>query len=289
MKSQELGLVLARHLLKVDDLHYGLWDEVLAPSLANLAQAQQRYNRFLLSRLPPPPARVLDVGCGTGHLLAQMQALGYAADGVIPSATLAQAVRARCTASAAVGTVHECRFEDLVLPAGAPRYDLLLFSESFQYLQLDQALPRLPALLREGGQVMVFDFFKTAAEGDGQPGDGSFRGGHPLADVMRRMQGSPFELIVDEDLTPAIAPNLDIVDDLLMARLKPSAEAVGQFLRARHPWASRLLGWLLRRRLERLHYKYFSGHRNRRVFERYKTYRLLVWRLGRAASAPGAA
>jgi SAM-dependent methyltransferase len=274
MDSRELGLVLARHLLRVDDLHYGLWDADIPPSLANLAQAQQRYNDLLLAQLPAPPARVLDVGCGTGHLLAQMGRAGYAADGVIPSPTLAQAVRQRCTQAA----VHECRFEDMPAPPAAGRYDLLLFSESFQYLQLPQALPRLPAFVRPGGDVLICDFFKTEAEGDGAEGDGSFRGGHPLADFLRQMQATPFTLVSDEDLTPRIAPNLEIVDDLLMNRLKPSGEALGSFLRKRHPLLSRLVFSVLHKRLAKLQHKYFSGHRNRRVFERYKTYRLMRWR-----------
>ena len=37
--------------------------------------------------------------------------------------------------------------------------------------------------------------------------------------------------------------------------------------------------WSLRKKLKKANYKYFSGHRNKEVFERYKTYRLLIYRL----------
>jgi len=36
---------------------------------------------------------------------------------------------------------------------------------------------------------------------------------------------------------------------------------------------------LLRKKLDKLNHKYFSGHRSKEVFERYKTYRLLLYRL----------
>jgi hypothetical protein len=44
---------------------------------------------------------------------------------------------------------------------------------------------------------------------------------------------------------------------------------------------TRLIKWLLRRKLARARYKYFSGHRSREVFEKYKSYRLIV--LGQGA------
>src|SRR4026207_33447 len=90
MHSRELGLVLAQQLGNVEDLHYGLWDADLELSFANLRVAQQRYRAMTLSQLPPPSAyvRVLDVGCGTGHLISQMLDRGYLADGVIPAKAL---------------------------------------------------------------------------------------------------------------------------------------------------------------------------------------------------------
>jgi len=34
-----------------------------------------------------------------------------------------------------------------------------------------------------------------------------------------------------------------------------------------------------RKKLEKANYKYFSGYRSKETFERYKSYRLLVYRL----------
>ena len=100
MTSRELGLVLAQQLLGVEDLHYGLWEDDLALSLANLVTAQQRYTDLLLGHVAQQLAgidrpRVLDVGCGTGHMLELMRERGYAVDAVNPSPHLNRLLRQR--------------------------------------------------------------------------------------------------------------------------------------------------------------------------------------------------
>ena len=285
MHSRELGLVLAKQLLDVEDLHYGLWDADLELKLGNMAVAQQRYNDMLIAQLPKPEGgvRVLDIGCGTGHLLRQLLDRGYRADGVIPARDLADAVRLRLADHAAYrSNLFECRLEDLPVEQCRQLYDVALFSESFQYIPLSASLPKLREILKPGGLLVICDFFKTEALGDGASGDRSFGGGHPLQEFYAAMQQTPFVLVKDEDITRRVSPNLDLVNDLLMRRLKPAGLTLGRYLQERYPLVTRLALRVLRRKLEKLNYKYFSGHRNREVFERYKTYRLLVYRLAQA-------
>ena len=281
--SREVGLVLLQKLFRLDDLHYGLWDEGQAPTLANLPLAQRRYTELLLAalrELAPPPGRVLDVGCGTGGFLVELAALGHDAEGVSPAPELTRRARERL-ARAGRGEVRifECRFEDFPAAERAAHYDALVFSESFQYVSPPTALGLAQGLLRPGGHLLICDFFKSAAHGDGGPGDGTMGGGHPIAAFYQTMSRTRFKIVRDEDLTARIAPTLAIADDILMRQILPTSQALARLFAERRPWLYRLLQVVARRKLDKLSRKYFSGHRTPQTFARYKTYRLIAARL----------
>ena len=285
MSSRELGLVLAQQLLDVEDLHYGLWDNDLDVSLGNIALAQQRYTDLLLEWLERltanrPAPGLLDVGCGTGHLLQQLLEQGYRADAVNPSVALNALVRDRLARlPACSATLYETTFEALPFRQLQQHYDVLLFSESFQYIPLPVIFSRVPGLLRPGGQLLICDIFKTAAHCDGEDGDRSFSGGHVLADFYQAVEKSAFQIRHDEDLTTRVSPNIALLDEWLTQRLHPALLSIDDYLLGAYPKLTRLIKWLARHKLARARYKYLSGHRSQAVFEKYKSYRLLVLEL----------
>jgi len=281
--SRELGLVLLQQLFRLDELHYGMWDAGLAPTLANMPLAQRRYTEFLLAALrevAPPPQRVLDVGCGAGTFLAELAALGHDAEGVSPAPDLTRVARERLArAGRSEVRIFECPFEEFPLAERPAYYDALVFSESFQYVALPVVLERAQTIMRPGGHLLVCDFFRSAAHGDGGPADGTFGGGHPIAAFYEAMARSRFRILRDEDITPAIAPTLAIADDILMRHLLPASETLARHLAERRPWLYRVLRLVGRGKLDKLRRKYFSGHRTPETFLRYKTYRLIAARL----------
>lgn len=289
MHTRELGLVLAQQLLDIADLHYGWWEEGERPTLGRLKEAQERYSTRLIEVVEeycPHGGRILDVGCGTGHLMEKMLERGFHVDVVIPAPWLEQQVRQRLTRLGPdyESVVFTCKFEHMPESARDRPYDLVLFSESFQYVSLDDSLPMSLSLLAPDGKVVVCDFFKTEHHGDGGPGDRSFGGGHKLDRFYASLERYGFRLLRDDDITRFMSPSIALLDELLRNRIAPACGTIDRYINERVPTIRRLVGWLMRRRLARLRYKYLEQHRTQAVFERYKSYRLLAFEPADSAS-----
>lgn len=289
VSSRELGLVATEKLLGAEDLHYGYWDERLELKPENIRKAQEHYTEFILSHLPGPvtegrPTTILDIGCGTGSTLLKLLQLGYAADGLCPSKPLCDRVREKqASVPDRPSELFPVRFEEMPEEGTQGRYDVALFSESFQYIPMPTSFEKLARLVRPGGSVVICDFFRTENDGDGGPGDGSFGGGHHLKAFYPLVEASPFEIEHDEDITDHISLNLELLNDILMNRIAPVLEMGGQYLEGRNPWIYKTIHWFARKKVRKIQYKYFSGFRSRETFERYKTYRLIKLRYGGGA------
>lgn len=264
-----IGLIFNRYFMGSEHLHYGLWDQGVEPNWQTMARAQENYAEFLASQIPEGVRTVLDVGCGAGTFAKRLIDRGYEVDCVSPSPLLTERAKALLEGKA---QIFECGFEDF---EGTRCYDLVLFSESFQYVRLKEGLAKAFQSLNHGGRLLICDFFRTDAKGKSLIG-----GGHKWKKFARAVEAQGFILVNDLDITPRISPSIDVFDDFTCKVGKPSFDLIFHYLDTNYPRISRLVKWRMKERLDKISSKYFSGERNSAHFEKYKTYRCLLYRKG---------
>ena len=276
--SRDLGLELAslcgRYFLKSQHLHYGYWTADLKVDIANLPLAQENYAGFLISHIPDGVKKILDVGCGTGELARHLVDIGYQVDCVSPSPYLVEQARKllgnKCR-------IYECFYEDLQTEN---RYDLVLFSESFQYIDPEEAIKKSLDFLNEAGYVLICDIFKKDT-----PDKSPLPGGHSLSTFYNIVSQCPLVPVEDLDITEQTAPTLDLANEILKEVIEPSVNLGHRLLVDRHPFMSKFITWLYGKKINKITEKYFSGEKTGQNFKKFKSYRLVLYKKTNLARA----
>ncbi len=261
-----LGFIIGKHFSRIEHLHYGYWKDNLEVDISNLRKAQDAYVDLILSHIPAEVQSILDVGCGAGKFTKKLVDNGYQADGVSPNPYLLEHIKANLSDQS---ELFHCCYENVQTHK---TYDLILFSESFQYVVLEQALNKSLQLLNEGGYLLICDFFQKDVEGKSPIG-----GGHRLSKFYQTMESSPFKLILDLDITQETAPSLEIVNDLMMGVIHPIWKVLANYMQHHFQTFSRGFSWVYRKKIAKIHRKYFSQATNSKNFAHFKSYHLLVY------------
>ncbi len=270
----EVASICSRYFLKSPHLHYGYWTDDLELDISNLRIAQENYVQLIISHIPEGVRRILDVGCGSGQIAKTLVDVDYEVDCVSPSHYLSEQARELLGQAS---HIYECYYEELQTEK---RYDLILFNESFQYINLEEAIKKTFGLLNQGGYVMICDIFKKNT-----PGKSPHSGGHSLRRFYDIVSEHPFEAVTDLDITEETAPTLDIMNDMLNKVIKPTADLTQQLLDNRHPVMSKIVKFLYRKKINKLNKKYFSGLKTGENFKKFKSYRLVLYKKTSVASA----
>ncbi len=272
LKSPEfglaLGLVLGRFALDMNDLHYGYWTPDLPLTAANLPVAQARYTDKLIADIPEGVKSILDVGCGAGNTARKLLDKGYDVVCLSPNAWL------NVEAQKAVGdraVVHLSRFEDFTLDR---KFDLILFSESFLFMNADQALAKAESMLNPGGYILISDIFRVPSDQKSPIG-----GGQDIRRYQALMAASRFAMVKDTDMTAEIAPTFDLLNLAYQEAIMPAYALILAKLEASNPLVMKFVRWKWRKKFAKLEAKHFTGQRTGANFRVHKSYRRTLYRL----------
>lgn len=258
-----LPLRFCHEVLGLEHLHYGLWDgEPLG--IEGLKGAQKRYTEHLVEWIPPEVETLLDVGSGTGATGRLLRDRGYQVEGLSPDPYQQRLFERRVERP-----FHLGRFQEFVPPHP---YDLVLMSESSQYIWLDSLFPAVRRAA-PAGHLLVADYF-VLERGSKDPA----KSGHPLDAYLEKAAAAGLELLRQEDVTERAVPTLELATEWLERYVDPSLTMFGDHLAVRYPRLFRLARRLFGRRI--------GGHlENGRAevssadFRRLKCYQFLLFRV----------
>ena len=262
----DIGLAIGRFFLNTEDLHYGYWPKGKTATIQNFAEAQKAHSKLIIDHIPDGTQRILDVGSGSGNLALKLINKGFQVDCVIPSEFLAEQVRAKLGNQS---TIHICGFEDV---PESEKYDLILFSESFQYVKLGGSMVKIMTMLNPGGHLLICDFFRRDV-----PGKSPMGGGHSWQGFQDIITKHPLKMVTDLDITKETAPTIDLLAKFNTDVVTPISEMSGIYLIDHYPRITRLLQWKFKKRIEKISRIYLSGAVNGYSFKQFKEYHLLVY------------
>ena len=217
-------------------LHYGYWHDLdpTAASLTDVGVAQQHYFDLFAQHFGDPPQSILDIGSGTGANAAELQALGFTVDCVCPSARLNALAKGKLAQGS---EIFETTFEAFPV---VRTYDALLFSESFHYIRLDEAIPKMAAL--KPHTVVIFDYFSKTSEGAQEAGTR-----RSITEVLDKLKaGLPeYDLAENLDATSDIAPTFDVLSRLNTTHVAPFVDRLKVAVRQKRPIVGRVINRLI--------------------------------------------
>ena len=205
---------------------------------------------------------------------------GYSVDAVIPSIHLQKRVEAKIKIlrPKSKPQIYSSKFEEMLENKDFSKYDLIFFSESFQYIPMKDNFIVLDKLLKKNGTVLISDFFKTQAHNPEHTH--LVGGGWMLKDFVSELKNSSFNKIQELDITKNCSPTIEIGSYILAKRIYPSLQLLDQFLQTRYKKKYLLLkksiAFFGKKSFQKFKKKYLLGKRTGLAFEKSNKYLVAI-------------
>ncbi len=276
----DIALKVSSFVTGKEHLHYGLWEK-LDVTLENLGKAQEAYTNLLFKYLPKKEPQkkleILDIGGGAGENAKKLIERGHRVTIIVPSKILAEHAKINTNKKAKILITT---FEDYI-----PKYnsfDLCLFAESFQYIPIKTALKKASILLKNNGEILIADCFRSDKKQIGiirQPG-----GGASLKSMEKELEIQKFKILVRKEITKLVAPSVEL-EQKFYNTLGFSINRIVTSLNVNRPITLKFLKiiykiFFSKRRRKRLEKRLFENTRTADSFIKYNHYMIYKLRPG---------
>ena len=276
----DIALKVSSFVTGKEHLHFGLWEK-LDVTLENLGKAQEAYTNLLFKYLPKKEPQkkleILDIGGGAGENAKKLIERGHRVTIIVPSKILAEHAKINTNKKAEILITT---FEDYI-----PKYnsfDLCLFAESFQYIPIKTALKKASILLKNNGEILIADCFRSDKKQIGiirQPG-----GGASLKSMEKELEIQKFKILVRKEITKLVAPSVEL-EQKFYNTLGFSINRIVTSLNVNRPITLKFLKiiykiFFSKRRRKRLEKRLFENTRTADSFIKYNHYMIYKLRPG---------
>ncbi len=255
-------------LTNSDYLHYGYWEPLPLIgeelTLTRLRVAQEAYAETLLSLIPEGTNTILDVGCGIGGNAKYLTQRNFKVEGLAPDAI--QQERFIKNTNGQV-PFYLTRFEDF---QQTKSYDLILFSESSQYVAVDDLAQGAAHLLSSGGYLLIADMMRL----DSGYKEGIFSNCHVVSELKSALSKAGFNLVNSYDISKSIAPTIDLCVDNFRTFGMTTVKYIADVVAIAVPPLHTLGRWAFKRWLEK---PITEGLAARAIFEKHLCYEIQLW------------
>ncbi|MBI3880615.1 MAG: methyltransferase domain-containing protein [Verrucomicrobia bacterium] len=201
--GDDAQLKLYGQLLPGGFLNYGYSENPALPpeqlSLDAIQRAQVRYGERLVDLVLNKDDGVLDAGCGMGGLIGLLLRRGLRPTALTPNRTQIRRVRADFPDVPMI----EGKLEHLPVEKFRASFGTVITSESFQYVNLQQGLAVIEAVLKPGGRWILCDYFRT--------GTTTRQSGHTWDDFTAALAQRGWKIISQQDITANVLPTIAFV------------------------------------------------------------------------------
>ena len=213
---------------------------------------------------------MLDVGCGVGGNAMKLASLGYSVTGICPDPYQEMLFRENTKGKAgfALTTLEGYKTGEI--------FDLVLMSESVQYIPHEDGLKKVTKLLKSKGYLLISDYFKKDNAKD-VPNLPSFL----ISDYMAAAERYGFKMVKRQEITMSITPTLEYGTRVYLDYIKPVLSCILTTMQVHLPPVYWIFNIFMRLRVKGKTLKQTIVNNlvplDRGVFEKYLTYQVILF------------